>query len=327
METTTGLKAGAWYRMATGPGSCTLVAALRPTGRMVRTLGGAAGISEPEETWEGITEDGWSSELSATDIGRLGIGGLRGPVDDLPPLDADGERALRAKREQIMAKGKADAIAKGQRDFQERAKLPDLFPYLVPMAKTPSKSKHAAGAANLRRELERAFPGIRFQVTSKSYAGGCSIDAYWTYGPPESAVDAICDKYRTRSFDGMEDLESIRESLHADVFGGAGYVHGSRHIPHDTSKPGEGWFDASIYGLISRDLCRLQGIAYEATPWQRGLCGTGDTFDLLSHCNRLLGRTTFPAGFTLEQFGGVERAKWTDGEGYEGGEPWKLVIR
>ncbi len=64
----------------------------------------------------------------------------------------------------------------------------------------------ACGAANLRRELQRAFPGIRFSV--RSYLATV-IDVAWADGPTTDEVTKISGRY--------EDCPSA----FTDLFGGA----------------------------------------------------------------------------------------------------------
>ena len=111
-------------------------------------------------------------------------------------------------------------------------------------------------AKMLRKALAKSFPGVKFYVRSKSYAGGASIDVYydgldhydpgvdngtvrnwnWTAvykpGMPAKAdVEAIASAYGSRGFDGMIDGSyGIKATLDAsgDVVG--------------TSSPGSGAF-------------------------------------------------------------------------------------
>jgi len=85
------------------------------------------------------------------------------------------------------------------------------------------------GAANLRKELKEAFPGIKFSVRSESYSGGCSIDIKWEDGPMVGAVENVSGKYQEGHFNGMEDIyEHNYDNVWTDVFGGAKYVMTSR---------------------------------------------------------------------------------------------------
>jgi hypothetical protein len=149
-------------------------------------------------------------------------------------------------------------------------------------------ASHALGAKNLKKELARAFPGVKFSVKSDSYTGGDSISVSWTCGPTAKAVESVSNKYQECDFNGMEDIEEYRNSLWPEIFGGAKYVSESRHFPEE------------IYETLGRALCALQRVEYAGTHmW--GLCGEMDSFDLSSHVHQLLSRTDWPVGATFER--------------------------
>lgn len=100
------------------------------------------------------------------------------------------------------------------------------FPYLVPIGgKVDSLN---AAAKNLRIELARAFPGVKFSVKSSRYSGGCSINVNWTDGPNDDQVAPITAKYVGSEFDSMQDLKSYVRSAWTDAFGDADYVFRNR---------------------------------------------------------------------------------------------------
>ena len=120
-------------------------------------------------------------------------------------------------------------------EYAKRAKLEKEEHKQAVLKSLPAKYSHLIvgqyrvnGAKNIRIELKRAFPGVKFSVTSDSFSMGNSIDVSWTDGPTTKAVDAIINKYRQGSFDGMTDCYNYEENLFSDVFGGAKYVHSSR---------------------------------------------------------------------------------------------------
>lgn len=94
-------------------------------------------------------------------------------------------------------------------------------------------------AKHLRKALKAEFPGVKFSVRSKTYSGGASITAYWTDGPKQADVQAICDRYSGASFDGMIDLKSHHDSLLSTEDGfevvhfGADFVFATRTISPD----------------------------------------------------------------------------------------------
>lgn len=60
-------------------------------------------------------------------------------------------------------------------------------------------------AAMIRADLKAAFPGQKFSVRSRRYAGGSSIDVSWTAGPTRDDVDAEIAYLDREGFDGMTD--------------------------------------------------------------------------------------------------------------------------
>lgn len=90
------------------------------------------------------------------------------------------------------------------------------------------------GSRNLKTELQKAYPGIKFSVRSDSYSGGCHIAISWTDGPTNDQVEKISGKYQEGHFDGMIDCyEYNRDDIWTDLFGGAKYVQPSRSYSGD----------------------------------------------------------------------------------------------
>lgn len=83
-------------------------------------------------------------------------------------------------------------------------------------------------AKNIRTELKAAFPGVKFTVRTKSYTGGDSINVGWVDGPLAKDVDAIVNKYKAGSFDGMTDSYTYETTPFTAVFGDAGYIFTNR---------------------------------------------------------------------------------------------------
>jgi hypothetical protein len=134
------------------------------------------------------------------------------------------EAAIIKAENDIKAREKADAKEK------EIKELPSKYPYLTPMDEAMKYRGHALGAKNLRIELKRAFPGVKFSVKSETYSGGDSIHVNWTDGPLKEDVKKISDKYQEGNFDGMEDIYNYdHENVFPKIFGGAKYVMEQRH--------------------------------------------------------------------------------------------------
>jgi hypothetical protein len=101
-------------------------------------------------------------------------------------------------------------------------------PHLAP--NNGKLSCHVVAAKNIRIELKKAFPGIKFSVTSESFSMGNAVRIHWTDGPTIASVEKITDKYEAGSFDGMEDIYRYSPSTWTDAFGDAKYISTSRHF-------------------------------------------------------------------------------------------------
>jgi hypothetical protein len=138
-------------------------------------------------------------------------------------MGADEMRDAIGKAEAVKAENDRLAQEKAERKAAEKASLPARFPYLTP-GDNPAK--------NIRIELKRAFPSVKFSVTTARGTG--SINIGWTDGPTTEQVKEISDKYQEGNFNGMEDIyEYNRDNVWAEVFGGARYVFENRHESPD----------------------------------------------------------------------------------------------
>jgi hypothetical protein len=148
-------------------------------------------------------------------------------TDEILPADWVLDIYEYAKRVKIFTdKAKTEAA---QVRADNKAALPKTYPHLETQANT-KRSVHALAAKNIRTELQRAFPGVKFTVRSETYAGGNAVDISWNDGPLTKDVDAIGGKYQKGHFNGMEDIyEYDRENIWGDVFGSVKYVQSQRH--------------------------------------------------------------------------------------------------
>lgn len=162
----------------------------------------------------------------------FGIGHYYTPGDmfeDIESLPAIVEQARENVRI-LKIKADEEKAKKTEAERIERESLPKMYPYLTPRKDAPKISDHALGAKNIRAELAREFPGVKFSVKSESYSGGSSINVHWTDGPTADEVKFFTDKYQECDFDGMEDLQTYRTAQFPGVFGGAHYVFENRHL-------------------------------------------------------------------------------------------------
>lgn len=81
-------------------------------------------------------------------------------------------------------------------------------------------------AQNIRADLKKHFPGVKFSVTS-DYS---SVNVNWTDGPKASDVDELLSKYEEGKFNGMDDCyHSIRTPFNK-VFNTVKYIFTRQHI-------------------------------------------------------------------------------------------------
>jgi hypothetical protein len=126
-------------------------------------------------------------------------------------------------------------IKEAQDKENQRSEYASKFPHL--QKQDGKTSSHALGAKNIKRELKLKFPLVKFEVKSKSYSGGDSIDVRWEDGPKTAEVEAIINKYEEGSFDGMTDSYNYNhKNVWPDVFGGAKYVMAQKSLSHNMAE-------------------------------------------------------------------------------------------
>ena len=79
-------------------------------------------------------------------------------------------------------------------------------------------------AKNIRRDLKKYWPTIKFRVRS-DYS---SVDVSWIDGPTEKEVEARIGRYKSGYFNGMEDIYEYHEAAWNHVFGGVKYLSADR---------------------------------------------------------------------------------------------------
>lgn len=101
-------------------------------------------------------------------------------------------------------------------------------PGLVPVS--DKVNALVAAAKNIRIELKRAFPGVKFTVRTERYSGGDSINVGWIDGPMTDQVRSIIGKYAAGTFDGMTDCYNYAPGAWNTAFGDAKYVFANRDM-------------------------------------------------------------------------------------------------
>lgn len=149
-------------------------------------------------------------------------------------------------------------------------------PHLV--AVSPTIDRLMAACKNIRIELKRAFPKVKFAVRSSRYSGGDSINVGWIDGPTNQQVDEIVKRYQGGSFDGSQDLYTYDSDAWNDAFGYGKYVFSGR----DNS-------DAAIASAVRTVRARFGDSVPEEVTAQA--YKRGDLFSRYSEWNDWIGRT------------------------------------
>ncbi len=185
----------------------------------IRTLGGVVATGG-RAMFDIVFEDGTISRMVPECI----VHGVQWRIYDETATAEEIAEALRFA-EVEGARKKAEALATAERRAKERQEHAAKYTGLVKKADKPQWSKGRVAAENIRRELKRDFPGVKFSVQSDYN----SVDVRWTDGPTSEQVEAVTRRYKAESFNGMEDIyESNLDATFADVFGDPDYVSCSR---------------------------------------------------------------------------------------------------
>lgn len=157
-------------------------------------------------------------------------------------------------------------------------------------------SPHARAAANMRTELAKAFPGIKFTVKSKSFSGGDSIDVDWEMGPTEKEVHAITNKYEDGHFDGMQDMyihdASAFKKAVGRVLGDIKYCSGNRGYPAKDL--------ITVRDHIMKEMRIPDGVKDDLAGWYNYIVSEGTNISLSSVTRSALRHTSFPPGAVVD---------------------------
>lgn len=139
----------------------------------------------------------------------------------------DGELAT---KEEIAALITGCAIAKAL-DEVHRAEAAEAFAAEVERLKTDSQYSHltqgqgpGVAAKNIRAELKKAFPKIKFSVRKSSYD---AINITIPHGAGITCKEieqAVTDKYEAGYFNGMEDIYEYSRTPWSEVFGSVKFI-------------------------------------------------------------------------------------------------------
>lgn len=126
-------------------------------------------------------------------------------------------------------------------------RIPFIFIlYNIKRKEYDMKSEVAKCAQAIRKELKSIFPHIKFEIHSRSYSGGCSVDVRYINGVPTESVEKVVRKYEYGSFDGMTDCYNYDNSR-SDI-PQAKYVLVQREISND------------VYSKVEADIAKNYGL-------------------------------------------------------------------
>ena len=116
-----------------------------------------------------------------------------------------------------------EAAEKAEIDRQ-KAEIEAQYPYLQRPSSQSGGGKNVA--VNLRIELKRTFPNVKFSVVSE-YS---RVEVTWTDGPTTDQIKEITDKWEDHKTDYSGDYRDYAPSLFNNVFGGCNYMSESRKM-------------------------------------------------------------------------------------------------
>lgn len=99
---------------------------------------------------------------------------------------------------------------------------------------------HAMCAKQIRQDLKKAFPEIKFSVRSESFAGGDAINITYENGIPECKIEEVVEKYIAGHYNSMEDIYEYKKN--EDNIPRVKYLHVCRELSPDKQAQLEGEF-------------------------------------------------------------------------------------
>lgn len=116
-------------------------------------------------------------------------------------------------------------------EWEEREKMfAERYAFLE---RAKDRYDHNVVGRNIRTELKRNFPGVKFSVRKESY------DCYrigWCDGPTTEQVDAIVGKYKTGTFDAYTDYHGSEDNPFSVQFGGCDYIFTQKEVTDEGIK-------------------------------------------------------------------------------------------
>jgi hypothetical protein len=190
------------------------------TPETIKELGGGICVTGGNADFDIVWDDGTISRQIPEAI----IHGVQWRIYDKIATEEEIKVAL-----ELATKTKIETEEKKKQEearFQkEKEMLPSLYPWLITKERAAGLSDPALAAKNIKIELGRAFPGIKFSVRSSQFSGGDDVNVSWRDDKVKTEeVEAIISKYQEGHFDGMDDSYHYAKSPWFEVFGSAKYT-------------------------------------------------------------------------------------------------------
>lgn len=156
---------------------------------------------------------------------KFGIGFYYDESGEIISDEVINQSLARAKRlaelkEEVKQRKAAEAA-------EQRKQLTTEYNYLK---RAEREYDHKTAGENIRTELKKNFPNVRFAVRYKSFSGGDEYTITWTDGPTTDKVDKIVRKYQHSHPDYTGDYWDDVLSIFNELFGSVGYVMTNRNI-------------------------------------------------------------------------------------------------
>ncbi len=158
---------------------------------------------------------------------RLGIGLYYDESEEIS--DEIIEKSLR--RAENLERLKKENEEREQREWEESEKMfAERYAFLE---RAKDRYDHNVVGRNIRTELKRNFPGVKFSVKKSGY------DCYnitWNDGPTTEQVAAIVGKYKTGTFDAYTDYHDSEDNPFSVQFGGCDYIFTNKEVTDEGRK-------------------------------------------------------------------------------------------
>lgn len=156
---------------------------------------------------------------------------------------------------------KTDVINDEKDKEKVKKNLLQQYPYLIPVN---GSNPLNVGAKNVRLELKKAFPNVKFSVRIRRYRVSNRIIISWADGVTVSKVEEITNKYMLMRIKFVSDCWIYRKDPFSDVFGSAWHVIAHRNITPKLYAKAAKLFGYTTTGVLTMDRC-FEDLSHEQT--------------------------------------------------------------